>query len=390
MKVYQIIAEDYDNTSFLGGTSAPSNTGAPADASAPSNTGDAKPGVVDAVKAAADAAKTAVAPVTNMMPDLGIDLTTLAITGVSMIAVQKLTTAGLSKLSADYARKLKLTQRVERMWKTRYGPWGKVFGVLGLAVAVTQLYENLYVLEAMYVQGKLDQAKLVEQREFEFGVFTAQVLAPTVTKWALRSVATLTGAKYVIRVLGGVSVKATLGASIAAVIASEAFIRWFQYWLGTENGKAVIYDFCGGFIRTMGKPADSLWDIIMNAYQGVTGSAPPAAVPGSYNQADVKKHGSQEKADAANKGKKDSATSISGRTNKTGIVTDPAIDKTTGKLLNPETEIVVTDGQGKLLNNAALMANAPLNLIRRQAVAAGLPDPLAKFAAPGQALPAIT
>jgi hypothetical protein len=72
---------------------------------------------------------------------------------------------------------------------------------------------------------------------------------------------------------------------------------------------------------------------------------------------------------------------------KTGVVTDPAVNKTTGKLINPETEIVVTDANGKLLNNAALMANAQLNLIRRQAIAAGKPDPLAQFAAPGQRLP---
>jgi hypothetical protein len=377
MKVYQIIAEDYDNTSFLGGTSAP------ADASAPSDTGDAKPGVVGAVK-------TAIAPVSDLLPDLGIDLTTLALTGVTVGGVAAMSTVALSKLSSNFATKLEITNKAEEKWKGRFGAASKVFGILGMAAAITNLYGNLYVLQAMYVQGKIDRAKFEEQREFEFGVFTAQILIPGLTRAIARAIASLTGVKWLIRLLGGVSTTATLGATLLPMLATEAFIRWVQYWLGTEDGKNVIYSWMGGFIRTMGKPADSLWDLIMNAYQGVTGSAPPAAVPGSYNQADVKKHGSQEKADAANAGKKDSATSISGRTNKTGIVTDPTIDKTTGKLLNPETEIVVTDGQGKLLNNAALMANAPLNLIRRQAVAAGKPDPLAKFAAPGQALPAIT
>jgi hypothetical protein len=377
MRVYQIIAEDYDNTSFLGGTSAP------ADASAPSDTGDAKPGVVGAVK-------TAIAPVSDLLPDLGIDLTTLALTGVTVGGVAAMSTVALSKLSSNFATKLEITKAAEKTWKGRFGAASKVFGILGMAAAITNLYGNLYVLQAMYVQGKIDRAKFEEQREFEFGVFTAQILIPGLTRAIARAIASLTGVKWLIRLLGGVSTTATLGATLLPMLATEAFIRWVQYWLGTEDGKNVIYSWMGGFIRTMGKPADSLWDLIMNAYQGVTGSAPSAAVPGSYNQADVKKHGSQEKADAANAGKKDSATSISGRTNKTGIVTDPTIDKTTGKLLNPETEIVVTDGQGKLLNNAALMANAPLNLIRRQAVAAGKPDPLAKFAAPGQALPAIT
>lgn len=377
MKVYQIIAEDYDNSSFLGGASTP------VDASAPSDAGDAKSGVVGAVKSA-------VAPVTDMLPDLGIDLTTLALTGITVGSVTAMSTVALSKLSSNFATKLEITKLAEKKWMSRFGKASKVFGILGIAAAMTNLYSNLYVLQAMYVQGKLDQAKFQEQREFEFGVFTAQVLIPGLTRAIGRAISSLTGIKWLIRLLGGVSTTATLGATLIPVLATEAFIRWLQYWLGSEDGKSVLYSWFGGLIRTMGKPADSLWDLIMNAYQGVTGSAPPDAVPGSYNQADVKKHGSQEKADSANKTSKDAATSISGRTNKTGIVTDPAIDKTTGKLLNPETEIVVTDGQGKLLNNAALMANAQLNLIRRQAVAAGKPDPLAKFAAPGQALPAIT
>lgn len=373
MKIYQIVSEDYDNLALLN-TPDKKNTDKPADTS--SETEPADDSVVGQAKTVAKAAS-------DLLPDIGVDLTTLAIAGVSAIAITKMSTAGLSKLSSSYARKLKLTNRVESMWKKKFGPWGKVFSAMGIAVALTQLYENLYITEAMYVQGKLPgndggYAKLVEQREFEFGVFTTQILAPTLTKWILRAIATATGVKWLIRVLGGLSTTATLGASIAGVIASEAFIRWFQWWLGSEQGRNVLFEYFGGIVRTIGTPTESLWSTIV----------------GYYNKADVKKFGSPEAAKVAQADRQTkadatgSASSWSGETAKTGFVTDPSVDKA-GKLINPTTRIPVTDKDGNLLSNARLMANAQLNLIRSQAVDAGQPDPLAKFAKAGQALPPI-
>ncbi len=372
MKVFQIVSEDYDNFALLRGSDDASKT---SDKSKETGEKDKEQDT--------DSGSGVISAVTGMMPDLGVDLKTLAITGVSAIAITKLTTAGLSKLSADYARKLKLSDRVTRMWKTRYGPWGKVFSAMGIATALTQLYENLYVLDAMYVQGKLPgedggHAKLVEQREFEFGVFTTQILLPTLVTWIGRAIATATGVKWLIRVLGGVSVYATLGASVAATIASEAFIRWFQWWLGSEQGRNILYEYFGGIVRTIGKPTDSLWDTVV----------------GYYNKADEKKFGSPEAAKTAQADRKEKAAasgadgSLSGQTAKTGFITDPMTDKA-GKLINPETKILVTDKDGNLLPNARLMATAQLNLIRKQAVDAGQPDPLAKFAKAGQALPPI-
>jgi hypothetical protein len=371
MKIYQIIAEDYDNLALL-------NT---PDKKTTDNSTDASDNPAD--DSAVGQAKSAVKAATDFLPDIGVDLTTLAIAGVSTIAVAKLSSSALSSLSSNYAKKLKLTARVEGMWKKKFGPWGKVFTAMGIAVALTQLYENLYVTEALYVQGKLPgndggYAKLVEQREFEFGVFTTQILAPTLTKWILRAIATATGVKWLIRVLGGISTTATLGASIAGVIASEAFIRWFQWWLGSEQGRNVLFEYFGGIIRTIGTPTESLWSIIV----------------GYYNKADVKKFGSPEAAKAAQADRQTKADaagssgSWSGETAKTGFVTDPSVDKS-GKLINPTTRIVVTDKDGNLFPNARLMANAQLNLIRSQAVDAGQPDPLTKFAKPGQQLPPI-
>lgn len=384
MKIYQIIAEDYDNfTSMRDPEPSEKDAGKTNKDSSEKDAEQPNDSIVGKTK---QVAKT----VAGYMPDIGVDLGTLALAGLSVGVVAKLSTSALSKTSRSYAAKLKLSDRVTRMWKTKYGPWGKLFSAMGMAVAITQLYEQLYVLEAMYVQGLMPHEKFVEQREFEFGIFTSQILAPTLVTWLGRAVTSLTGVKWAVRLLGGVSVGATLGASVAATIASEAFIRWLQYWLGSENGKNVLYKYAGGIVRTIGKPADSLWDIIMNSYQGVTGKA-PTTVPGSYNQADVKKYGSQDAATAAQaerKAKADASgnNNLLGLTPKTGFVTDPAVDKT-GKVINPGTKIIVTDKDGNLLSNAALMSNPQLSLIRTQAINKGQPDPLEKFVKPGQRLP---
>lgn len=363
MKIYQIISEDYDNIGLFKQSNTPAST-----EPAKSDNTTTQDGEDSTVQQTINTVK-------SYMPDIGVDLSTVAIAGVSAIVIAKMTSSALSSVTSKFAAKARLSQRVEKMWKARYGPWAKVFGAIGVGTALTQLYENLYILEAMYVQGKLPgddggYAKFIEQREFEFGIFTTQVLMPTLLKWITRAIATLSGVKWAVRILGGLSVTATLGASVAATLASEAFIRWFQWWLGSEDGRNVLYKYFGGIVKTIGKPTENLWSTVLD----------------SYNKADVKKYGDQASADAAKKTRDEKKAAsgadkgILGTSSKTGYVTDPK---------NPETKIAVTDAQGNLLNNAALMANPQLNSLRYQAKIAGQPDPLAQFAKPGQRLPAI-
>ncbi len=362
MKIYQIVTEDDD---FLGSLWGPSGSNNAANTEPKNDAEKSDKGVVDK---AADTINQA----TGFLPDIGIDYSTLAIgaaavggtalaANATVGAIGKMSSSALSKLSADYAAKFRLSNRVNKMWATKYGPWSKFFSALGIAAAVTQLYSNLYIIEALYVQNKIDRAKLEEQREFEFGIFEVQVLAPALTKVLARVIGVTSAVKWFIRILGGASVAASLGTSIAVTIASEAFIRWFQHWLGTESGRNVLYKYFGGIVRTIGKPADSLWNIIMN----------------SYNKIDVKKYGSEEKAKAAqavDKEKKDSEANIFGRSAKTKDVDG----------------IVVTDGEGYLLPSNALIANARLQLLRKQAANAGKPDPLAGIPIkPGNKLPPI-
>jgi hypothetical protein len=381
MKIYQIITEDYDNFAAFRDTE-PAKT--------PVKKDNPEKDAEKSDDSIVGQAKQKVQSSAESMPDIGIDLTTLALTGVTIYGVSRLSAAGLSKLSASYADKLIKTQQVTDMVTKAFGPWFALFRAFGIAAAMIQLYKQLYVLEAMYVQGKLPgddggHAKYVEQREFEFSVFITQILTPTLVKWTARAVASITGIKWAIRALGGVATYATAGTAILAVIATEAFALWLQNWLGTTAGRDVLFKWTGGMIRYIGKPADSLWDMIMDAYQSSTGKAPNKLVPGSYNQADVRKYGSQDAATAAQADRQAKAdagglNNLAGVTAKTGFVVDPK---------NPTSKVIVTDKDGKLLSNIKLSSNPTLNLLRTQAINSGQPDPLTKFATPGQKLPPI-
>jgi hypothetical protein len=354
MKVYQIIKEDYD---FKVGDSTPS----------PANVASTASDVAkNAASTAKDAAVSAGTSFSNFYKELGIDTKTLVVGSVAA----GITVAGLSKVASKYSEKY--AKAIEKNDKLMgfYGKWGKVFTVIGLGVAIAQLYSELAVVEAMYVQGKLPgddggREMLEQHREFAFGVFQVQVLTPFIVKFLSRVIGATTLIKWFIRALGGVSVFASMGASIVAIAASEAFTRWLQAWLGSGPGKDFIAKYIFDVIRFTGKPLESFWSDIMGFYKG----------------ADVKKYGSEEGAKKASaereKKKQDNDTgvgSLSGKTAKTGQVNG----------------IVVTDSQGYLLPAIKLMADQELQQARREAIKAGTPDPLAKFPLrPGQKLPEI-
>ena len=105
MKIYQIISEDYDQLARLNTTS----NAAKAEPSTDSLTGsDTKGAVGKAVDTAKEVANTA----TGYLPSwLNIDFNTLALaigTGLTVTAVAKMSAAGLSKVSSQYADKLKI------------------------------------------------------------------------------------------------------------------------------------------------------------------------------------------------------------------------------------------------------------------------------------------
>lgn len=345
MKVFEIIKEDYD---FSVGDSTPSVAGS-----------DIKQTAKDVASSAGTAIKQSASTVgtslSSLFKDLNVDTKTMVVGTVAA----GITVAGLSKIASNYSAKYEKAIEANGKFMQKYGTWGKVFSAIGLATAIIQLYSELAVVEAMYVQGKLPgddggREMLEQHREYAFGIFQVQVLTPFIVKFLSRIIGATSLVKWFIRALGGVSVFASLGASIVAVGASELFIRWLQAWLGTSAGRDFIAKYIFDTIRFTGKPLESFWSEIIGFYKG----------------ADVKKYGSEEKAKKAGeereKKQKDNDTgsgNLSGRTAKTGEVNG----------------IVVTDAQGYLLPPFKLQFDQELKQARREAIAAGKPDPLLKF-----------
>lgn len=335
MKIAQIILDDYDNYGSTGQSATPE----------PSATTTDKQ---DSKEKSAD--DNSPKEESSSLPDIGIDLKSLGVGALAFGGAALAASATIqvvSKVSANYARKLRLTDRVLKMQKAKLGPWNKFFGFIGIATAVTQLYENLYASEALYLQGKINEDQLKRNREFEFGVFNVQILTPAIVRVLGRLIMTLTGIKWLVRFLGGVSTYATMGATLAATIASEAFIRWFQTWLGTETGRNYISHYAGQVVQTFGAyTTEPIWSGIFNY----------------YNKVEIKKHGSPEKAKAAKQEREKEKQAAPGEQH-----------------IKMVGDIQVTDNEGYLLPTGSLMTNMELKLLRKQAVAAGKPDPLAQF-----------
>ena len=363
MKIYQIISEDYDQLSW----STPS--GGDTAKAEPSTGGSGTKGPVDK---AVDTAKQVVNTATGYLPSwFNVDYSALAVAigaGLTVGAVAKMSAAGLSKVSSQYAAKLELYDSKKIKWTANFAtPFVTIFKILGITTAITQLYGNLCVLEAMYVKGLIDETRLQSQRETEFGIFQTQILLPLVPKMVGALVNLLTGVKAVTRLFGGLAAGATAGASVLAIIATEAGLRFLQAWLGTESGRSWVVAVTGGQIKLFGKIGDEVWDQLLNAYQGVTGKAPNKAVPGSYKQQAVRRYGDEEKANAA-------------------LAARDAKKNDNAKYVNG---VMVTDQKGNLLSSSELSYDHSLGAFRRKEIAAGRPDPLAQFAKPGEALPPI-
>lgn len=343
MKIFQIIAEDYDNLAVL----APSSGSSPAQGTDKKATAPAEPTL--ATKLGYTAA----------------GLTALPLAGWTVRSAAKFTAQELSNASRTYARKLKIYDVVEAGWQKKFGgPATTLFKILGLTSALTNLYSNLVVLEAMYVQGKLPgddggRARYEEQREFEFGVFETQILVPAIARTLLRISRSVTAAKLLLRLLGGFASFATAGVSLAVTLATEAGLAWLQHWLGTDAGRQWLWDYCAPAVRGIGKPMDALVSGITNAYQ----------------KADVKKYGSEE---GAKKAQADREQKAATKTANVKTVTTKSGD------------VVVTDEQGYLLPSLTLRFDQALQQARKDAIKAGQPDPLKQFPVkPGEKFPAL-
>lgn len=159
--------------------------------------------------------------------------------------------------------------RIEKVWMGKYGFWlSKLMQVIGIAVSLTELYTDLEVAEEAYNEGDISIKQLESIREFLYGIFTAQTLVP-ITRRIVTNVKIVTWIARALRyIVGGAGAIVTGGASLAAVVATEAFFIWFQSWLGSDAGKDWIANtFLLGIVKTMGKIPEGAMSSLFNYYE---------------------------------------------------------------------------------------------------------------------------
>jgi hypothetical protein len=156
----------------------------------------------------------------------------------------------------------------ERWWKAKAGnKLTLLFWGLGLVVPITQLYAVLAEIKRAKDADEISEEEYKELREFHFGVFQTQVLIPIIGKAVVSTAKIILFVRWIKLAGSLISAKFTAGASIAAHIASEAFIIWFQQWLGSDDGRKWLSDNLFYTIKYLGMPSESMWTSLMSYYE---------------------------------------------------------------------------------------------------------------------------
>ena len=145
---------------------------------------------------------------------------------------------------------------------------------IGLGAALWDLWIDLSGLEDLYNNKELSKEDYEAEREFAFGIFEVQILAPFIIRFVSRGMEVLLLAKVIKNVVlgaGAVAGVATGGvvsaASIATMFFTEAGITAFQLWLGSDQGK----DYLGNkifmpYIRGIGYAGEGIWNKMLYAF----------------------------------------------------------------------------------------------------------------------------
>lgn len=159
--------------------------------------------------------------------------------------------------------------RVEKVWMGKYGyALTGLMKLLGVSIALGQLYVDLDGLEEDYNNGEINKAQVESAREFLYGVFSAQILVPAVARRLASARIIVFIARIIKNIAAGLGAGVTGGASIAAAIATEGFFIWLQSWLGSDAGKDwIANNFLMGIVKTVGKIPEGAWSSLTDYYE---------------------------------------------------------------------------------------------------------------------------
>lgn len=142
--------------------------------------------------------------------------------------------------------------------------WG--MRALGLIVIVTEYYNVTGQLEELYQNDEIDDAIFKEYIGQCNGILTTQLIA-WYAQIKLSSKLAFVLFRIVRWVAGGLSAGATLGASIATIVASEAFFVWFERFLNSPSGQDwLINGYFGPLITNVGYVQGAAWNLLFGYY----------------------------------------------------------------------------------------------------------------------------
>lgn len=165
-------------------------------------------------------------------------------------------------------------QAMEKSFWAKLGTsTGTLFKWLGLGAPIADLYIDLAGLEDLYNNKELTKEDYEAEREFAFGIFEAQMIAPAVIRFVANSRIVLMLVRLIKNIVlgaGAVAGVATGGvvsaASIATMVATEAGILGFQLWLGSDQGKDFLGKEIGGIVRGFGYVGEGIWNKMLYAF----------------------------------------------------------------------------------------------------------------------------
>lgn len=194
----------------------------------------------------------------------GTSKSTLRSLGASSLKFRRIFTIISRRRAASASR---AAQTVDKMTK-RLGPWMMLLRIIGVATACYELWEDLDAAQAAYEAGEIEsESELREFRQFYTGVFVASILAPAVAKMLVNSRYVVWVARFIVRVVGlGTSVL-TVGASVAALIATEAFFTFLTVWLNSDAAKDWMSNYLLKPLILVGSVPETAWSMLTGYYE---------------------------------------------------------------------------------------------------------------------------
>lgn len=195
--------------------------------------------------------------------------------------------AGPKGVKAGWERNQIKAADVEARWTKSFGaPLTMLMRVIGIGTALTQLYGDLEAVDKDFKAGIIDAQELESSREFLFGAFATQMLAPAVIKLTARALMITKIARVIKWLAAGATGAVTGGASVVAAFGTEAFFLWLQAWLGSDSGKNWLSnDLLLPIVKTMGKVPELAWSKLTGYYEKTKGpDGATAAKPSAPGQ----------------------------------------------------------------------------------------------------------